>query len=53
MRYYLLISDKYKGVKVITTKTQLDLKALYNIYVYYGNLLYNYVVSNISMLAAG
>ena len=31
MRYYLLISDKYKGVKVTTTKTQLDLKALYNI----------------------
>ena len=29
MRYYLLISDKYKGFKFANKKSQLDLKALY------------------------
>ena len=29
MRYYLLISDKYKGFKLANKKSQLDLKALY------------------------
>lgn len=31
MRHYLLFSGKYKGVKLKPKKTQLDLKALYNI----------------------
>ena len=29
MRYYLLISDKYKGFKLANKKSQLNLKALY------------------------
>ena len=29
MRYYLLISDKYKGFKLANRKSQLNLKALY------------------------
>ena len=31
MRYYLLISDKYKGFKLANRKSQLNLKALYEI----------------------
>ena len=30
MRYYLLISDKYKGFKLANRKSQLNLKALYD-----------------------
>ena len=29
MRYYLLISDKYKGFKLANRKSQLNLKAMY------------------------